>query len=103
MSNLVDILLIGLALKVLWNVLVPYHLLRLGDQSRGVDVLAFAIEWILLAASLIIRCAGGKSFVPVRTVIMIGPAAIVASYAHFVVVAFVGGWLRARARRRNVG
>lgn len=96
MNIVVYILLVLLALKCVYNLTVPYSLLRM-QEGHGISFMPY-FELILLVfivvASLFTNFASWVS--QPMTVAVIGVVMIVASYLHFVLVMIIRGWILSR-------
>ncbi|MCB9753099.1 MAG: hypothetical protein H6713_24345 [Myxococcales bacterium] len=83
-------------LKAVWNVAVPYALLRM-EEGRGVS-LSLALEW-LLAAAASVGAAVNSSESLAGDAATVGAAlvgAILLSYLHMLVVPMIVGAIRTR-------
>lgn len=98
---LISVLLLIVALKVIWNVALPYGLLRM--RTRRPVSLFPLIELVPLAGALLIAwCGNTGGWLSVRTIVNTLGYAVLFSYAHFMVVAlFVGLAMRARSSNEN--
>jgi hypothetical protein len=93
MTIVVHILLGLLGLKCVYNLTVPYALLRKED-GKGISFMPY-LELLLLvlavAASFLVS-AGSWTSQP-KVVGIVAGGLVVGSYIHFVIVMAVGGWL----------
>ena len=98
------LILIALAIKILWNISLPYVLAvryqhtNPANGPSGISVMPL-VEWCLWAIVVVITYAS-RSDPPMsaRTVGLLGAAAIGASYAHFFIASAVLGAILRRRR-----
>ena len=98
MTIIVHILLVLLALKCVFNLTLPYALLR-KKEGEGVSFMPY-IEVILFPLVVAVSFAtGGGSWTSQPKVVGIAAGALViGSYLHFVLVMLVGGWFLSRKK-----
>ena len=94
------------ALKILWNLRVPYVMLaimwrrRPGDpESRGASVLPL-VEWPLLAGWVALAAVIDADLwvYDARVASRAGISVAIGSYVHFLIVASFGTWIISRAK-----
>ncbi len=98
MIIIVYILLILLAMKCVFNITLPYALLR-KKEGEGISFMPY-IEFLLLALVVATSfTAGGDSWTAQPKVVgFVAGALVVFSYLHFVLVMLVGGWFLSRKK-----
>lgn len=98
MTNVVYFLLALLVLKCVYNLTVPYSLLR-KREGDGISFMPY-IELILLvlviAVSFLARSDSWGS--QPKVVGIVAGGVVVGSYLHFVLVMMVGGWFLSRKK-----
>lgn len=101
MTVIVYILLVLLALKCMYNLTLPYTLLR-KKEGEGISFMPY-IELLLLALAVAASvAAGGSSWTSQWKVVgLVAGALVVGSYLHFVLVMLVGGWFLSRKKLRG--
>ena len=98
---IVCLCILAVGLKVAWNFALPYAMLRRGPDSGGwsafplIEVVPLIIAGIFALGSFHIGGMGP------RAILVVGFAAILLSYVHLLVVAFIGGWIISRRRDRS--
>jgi hypothetical protein len=94
----VHILFVLLTLKCVYNLTVPYTLLR-KKEGEGVSFMPY-IELLLvvLAVAASFPASGGSWASHPRIVGTIAGGMVVGSYLHFVLVMLVGGWFLSRKK-----
>ena len=98
------------ALKIIWNLTVPYRLLgRLkkyekGQEREGISLSPGIEIFLLLLAIFLSWLSNGNEFInrPFRVLALAG-GALLASYVHFFVVGMIGGWLVANFFKKRGG
>ena len=87
-------------LKLLWNVCVPYHLIRLTREKPGSGISVFTIlEVVLLAGAIGLAFLADAPALGPQRLAAFGAAAIVLSYVHMYLVGAAHAawcWLRKR-------
>lgn len=96
MTTVIYFLFVLLVLKCLYNLTVPYSLLR-KRKGEGISFMPY-IELILLVLVIVASClARSDSWGSQPKVVGIVAGGIVlCSYLHFVLVMMVGGWFLSR-------
>lgn len=93
-----------LLLKILWNGLVPYHLIRMereGKPEAGVSVFPL-IEIALLLCVIVLAALAKEGDLTPGRLGLCGVATILLSYLHIFAVGFGRGlWRRHLARRKR--
>lgn len=95
-------------LKIVWNLTIPYRLLRRlwkhekGQERRGIS-LSLGIEVsLLLLATLFSWVSSGKDAINQPfSVLTFGGCVAIASYVHFFIVGAIGGWLITNLKARK--
>jgi len=87
-------------LKVVYNLAVPYELLRRQDEKAGISVMVY-LEFILLILAVIVSCfvKTTSGIITPGKVALAGIVVILGSYVHFVLVMMTGGWLICRKKK----
>jgi hypothetical protein len=93
------------AIKILWNLAVPYSLFLERNSEHGISLMP-GVEVLLLAALGILSCFDGGSLWSWTTgeTLLIGSAIIAAAYAHMYVAGILLGgtvWLLSKLRKRT--
>lgn len=82
------------ALKIVYNLTVPYTLLRCKKDEEGISTMPYVEAFLLLLAVILALFVDGNDFLlHAGKLSLVGIGLIVASYLHFVVVAMIGGWI----------
>ncbi len=89
-----------LGMKLLYNLTVPYQLLRKQDETAGISVMV-VVEWLLLIVALILSFIINPEAAQLKlwTLAGIGVSAILATYVHFALIMVLGGWFVVRKKR----
>ncbi len=93
----VSLLVIVVGLKVIWNLFLPYGMIRL-KEGQGVSTFPL-IEFIPFVIAVLIAWAAGLTgwFSP-KSISVKGFALIALSYVHFIVVLMVVGYARSKRK-----
>ncbi len=94
-ATLVSLLLFLVVLKVIWNLCLPYGMIRL-KEGEGVSTFPL-IEFVpLMIAILIAWVVGLTGWFSPKSIGFVGVVLISTSYVHFFVVLMVTGFVRSR-------
>lgn len=98
MTIAVYILLVLLALKCVYNLTVPYSLLR-KQEGEGISFMPYVELLLLLLAVVASFLARSDSWGSRPKIVgIVAGSAVVGSYLHFVLVMVLGGWLSSRKK-----
>jgi hypothetical protein len=94
------------AMKILWNLAVPYFLATSAFRSpenrgKGISLMP-AVEVIFLGGAVVLSYFRGSAWPwNAAGVALIGAAMIIGSYAHMVVAGGLAGWIAEKHRDRH--
>lgn len=104
--TIVTYIIIGLlALKILWNLTVPYDLAwkawrARGQKVGGISLMPYLEVGLLALAIGVAALSNGPGwFESPKKVAIWGGSAIVISYVHMVVVGMTAGWILTRLKK----
>ena len=99
-ATTITLLLVGIVvIKVLWNFLLPYGMLRMKER-RPISFLPLIEVVPLGLAVLIAWTAGLDDLLAARRIGLIGFGLIFGSYIHLCVVLFLGGVFQGKHNKR---
>lgn len=86
--------LLGLVLlKVIWNLGLPYAMIRARGKRHGWSIFELVEVIPLLLAAGLACILAEQGILSARNILIVGFAAIGLSYAHLLLVGFVAGWI----------
>jgi len=99
-------IIIGLfAMKILWNLIIPYDMAcrKLNSKGRkigGVSLMPYLeCGLLLLAIGAAALCTGQNWFKSPINVAIMGALAIIISYVHMIFVGMVAGWIIEKVKK----
>jgi hypothetical protein len=96
MTIIAYVLLVLLTMKCMYNLIVPYALLR-KQEGEGISFMPYVELLLLVLAVTVSVFANSDSWGSSPTVVgIVAGGVVVGSYLHFVLVMMVGGWLSLR-------
>ena len=103
MQIIIYFLCVLLLLKIIYNLTIPYTLLRSKNSKKGISFMPY-LEFFLLVIAVILALFVDNTNILFNAgkLILIGIGLIVASYLHFVIVMMIGGWIISKKGKGRV-
>src|SRR5262245_27441380 len=82
------------ALKIVWNLCVPYALIRRGPDKGGVSVFPLIELLPLLVAAVLSWISSQQGILAPKQLLALGGILVMSSYLHLFAVLFIAGFVR---------